>query len=40
MLASVRLHRENEAAARERGLPLAADASGAGDGRPAGSADA
>jgi hypothetical protein len=34
------LDRENEAAAREQGLPLAADASGAGDERSAGSADA
>jgi hypothetical protein len=40
MLANVRLHSENAAAAREQGLPLAADASGAGDVRSAGSADA
>ena len=36
MLANVRLHREIAAAAREQGLPLAADASRAGDERPAG----
>jgi tetratricopeptide (TPR) repeat protein len=39
MLANVRLHREIAAAAREQGLPLAADAPGGGDERPAGSAD-
>jgi serine/threonine protein kinase/tetratricopeptide (TPR) repeat protein len=39
MLANVRLHREIAAAAREEGLPLAADSSRAGDGRSAGSAD-
>ena len=37
MLANVRLHREIAAAAREQGLPLAADASGDGDERSAGS---
>jgi tetratricopeptide (TPR) repeat protein len=36
MLANVRLHREIAAAAREHGLPLAADAAPAGDERPAG----
>ena len=40
MLANVRLHREIAAAAREQGLPLAADASRGGDERSAGSADA
>jgi serine/threonine protein kinase/tetratricopeptide (TPR) repeat protein len=40
MLANVRLHREIAAAAKERGLPLAADSSRAGDERSAGSADA
>ena len=39
MLANVRLHREIAAAARGEGLPLAADSSRGGDGRPAGSAD-
>jgi len=40
MLANVRLHREIAAAAREQGLPLAADSSRVGDERSAGSADA
>jgi serine/threonine protein kinase/tetratricopeptide (TPR) repeat protein len=40
MLANVRLHREIAAAAREQGLPLAADSSSAGDERSAGLADA
>ncbi len=40
MLANVRLHREIAAAAREEGLPLAADSSRGGDERSAGSADA
>jgi serine/threonine protein kinase/tetratricopeptide (TPR) repeat protein len=40
MLANVRLHRDIAAAAREEGLPLAADSSRAGDERSAGSADA
>jgi serine/threonine protein kinase/tetratricopeptide (TPR) repeat protein len=39
MLANVRLHREIAAAAREQGMPLAADVLGGGDGRSAGSAD-
>ena len=40
MLANVRLHREIAAAAREQGLPLAADDSPSGDERSAGPADA
>ncbi len=40
MLANVRLHREIAAAAREQGLPCAADTSRGGDERSAGSADA
>jgi tetratricopeptide (TPR) repeat protein len=40
MLEKVRLHGEIAAAAREQGLPLSANASRVGDGRPAGSAEA
>jgi hypothetical protein len=40
MLANVRLHREIAAAAREEGLPLAADDSRDNDDREAGSSDA
>jgi hypothetical protein len=40
MLANLPLHREIAAAAREQGLPLAADAQGAGDERSPGSVDA